>query len=286
MKDFLNNATTRIGFMQGRLSPLEKGRIQSFPWFSWRDEFEIADNLNFSKMEWTIDQDRLYENPLMSEDGRADILLLSKKFGTQIPSLTGDCFMQDPFWKTSGNKREALLSDFRSVVSACAELMIRLIVVPLVDNGRIENAEQERNLISCLKEMIPFLNSNKVKIIFESDYSPLILARFINNFDPNVFGINYDIGNSAALGFDPLEEIMGYGQHIVNVHVKDRVLGGSTTPLGLGDAEFDKVFSSLAKVGYSKNYILQTARATDSNHCGVINKYRNMTVEWINLYGA
>jgi hypothetical protein len=38
----------RIGFMQGRLSPLLDGRIQAFPREHWRQEFELGERLGFS----------------------------------------------------------------------------------------------------------------------------------------------------------------------------------------------------------------------------------------------
>jgi len=92
----------RIGFMQGRLSPIIDGKIQAFPWNSWMDEFSIAGKLRIPLMEWTLDQERLYENPLMNEVGRAEIRTLCRSNGIQIPSVTGDCFMQAPFWKVDG----------------------------------------------------------------------------------------------------------------------------------------------------------------------------------------
>ena len=41
-----------IGFMQGRLSPMQGKKIQSFPWKNWKNEFEIGKGLNFKIMEW------------------------------------------------------------------------------------------------------------------------------------------------------------------------------------------------------------------------------------------
>ena len=87
---------SRIGFMQGRLSPVISGKIQEFPWKNWRQEFDIASRLGFSLMEWTLDQERLYESPLMTEIGQLEIIKLSHNYGIRIPSLTGDCFMQSP----------------------------------------------------------------------------------------------------------------------------------------------------------------------------------------------
>ena len=33
---------SRIGFMQGRLSPMVNGKIQAFPYETWKNEFAIA----------------------------------------------------------------------------------------------------------------------------------------------------------------------------------------------------------------------------------------------------
>jgi hexulose-6-phosphate isomerase len=108
----------------------------------------------------------------------------------------------------------------------------------------------------------------------------------MERFDPSVFGVNYDIGNSAALGFDPQEELLCYGERILNVHVKDRLLGGATVPLGTGNADFEKVFASLGALGYRGNYIMQTARANEGLHAAALAKYRNMIARWIDRYDA
>ena len=63
---FLNRMTKNIGFMQGRLSPMDDGKIQSFPWKYWQNEFALASKYNFDLIEWTIDQHKiclLYTSP-------------------------------------------------------------------------------------------------------------------------------------------------------------------------------------------------------------------------------
>ncbi len=272
--------------MQGRLSHLVDGRIQAFPWEFWRAEFQTAEQHGFRLMEWTLDQDRLYENPLLTASGQFDIKTLCQAHHVSIPSLTGDCFMQAPFWKKEGVESEALKRDFRAIAEACAIIGISMIVVPLVDNGRLENAGQEDALVSFLCDQTPFFAKNRLRVVFESDLGPVELAKLIARFDPEYFGINYDIGNSAALGFNPVDEIAAYGHRVVNVHVKDRLLGGTTVPLGTGAVDFNVVFASLAKAGYAGNYILQTARAADDDHSAILCRYRDMTTDWLNTHAA
>jgi hexulose-6-phosphate isomerase len=131
-----------------------------------------------------------------------------------------------------------------------------------------------------------FIAANRLKVAFESDYVPQELARFIERLNPFLFGINYDIGNSAAMGFDPQKEFGAYGHRVINVHVKDRLLGGSTVPLSTGSANFDVVFAALAQINYKGNFILQTARATDGKHADAICTYRDMTVDWLKRYAT
>jgi len=72
-------ALERIGFMQGRLSAMVDGKIQAFPWNEWREEFPRASALGLTRIEWTIDQDRLRENPLNTAAGQKEILDLSRR---------------------------------------------------------------------------------------------------------------------------------------------------------------------------------------------------------------
>ena len=275
------NKINPIGFIQGRLSPMVDRKIQAFPWEHWQEEFKVAHDNSFNLMEWTLDQYRLYENPFMTSAGQQEIKELSKKFEISIPSLTGDCFMQAPFYKQSGSERDALLRDIESVVNACHMLGVEFIVIPLVDNGRLENMEQEDALLKGLSATEANLKKYGLKIVFESDFPPDRLKAFIAQFSPDHYGINYDIGNSAALGFDLNDEIIAYGHRILNVHIKDRVYNGTTVPLGQGDADIPKVLQRLKSIGYSGNYILQTVRAVDDDHVGVLCKYRDQVVEWL-----
>jgi hexulose-6-phosphate isomerase len=267
--------------MQGRLSPLIDGKIQAFPWSYWRDEFGQAAELGFAGMEWTIDEERFTENPLVTAEGRRDIKHLVRDTGTEVWSVTGDCFMQAPFWKVDGEERRRRLDALRRVCEGCAEVGGRWVVVPLVDNGSIETAIQREALIRELTELTPVLLNAGVGIAFESDFPPERLSELIAEFPDQCFGINLDIGNSASLGFSPDREIPVLGDTIVNVHVKDRKLGGTTVPLGTGAADFPRTFALLREAKYRGRFVLQTARAADGDHAAALCGYRDLVREWL-----
>ena len=109
MERNINVGKSRIGFMQGRLSPVVDGKIQAFPYGFWQLEFELAAINDYRLIELTLDYEKPFTNPLMSDDGRAEIRELSSKFNIKIPSVTGDCFMQKPFWKAIGTSQKWLI---------------------------------------------------------------------------------------------------------------------------------------------------------------------------------
>ena len=271
-----------IGFMQGRLCDRVDGKIQAFPWRDWESEFASAQALGIRLMEWTLDQERLYENPLMTVAGRQRIHQLSLQSGLRVLSLTGDCFMQTPFFKETGRRRESLLRDLREVLDASSDAGLRFVLIPLVDNGSVTLSHEEASLLDGLLPLHDELVARRMKIIFESDFPPERLSHFISEFPSDAFGINYDIGNSASLGYQATEEITAYGHRIDNVHVKDRILGGTTVPLGTGNANLSEAFSALRGIGYKGDFILQTARADDNKHAEAIARYRDMALTWWN----
>jgi len=271
----------RIGFMQGRLSPLVGGSIQAFPWTHWRDEYLLASQYGLQLMEWTLDQKQLHDNPLLTSSGREEIRVLRSRYGLSIPSLTGDCFQQAPFWKANGAERERLELDFLAVTRACSDLGIRCVVVPLVDHGALETREQEEIFLGFISAHAETFRKGHLSVAIESDFGPAELQHFISRLPSDLVGINYDIGNSAALGYPFHQEISAYGDRILNVHVKDRILRGTTVPLGTGNARLPETIAALERKGYRGNYILQTARAVDDDHGGVLCRYRDMLKRWM-----
>ena len=68
--------------------------------------------------------------------------------------------MQEPFWKSSASKTKNLLSDFDSILQASKEANIKIVLMPLVDNGSIEKKTDEDFLHSKCIERNNFLKDN------------------------------------------------------------------------------------------------------------------------------
>lgn len=271
----------RIGFIQGRLSELVDNRIQIFPVNNWKAELKEANINGFDSIEWTIDSKTISENPLISPELIPEILNNINKFRIRIPSVTCDYFMEKPPWQNRGNDLEDMLIKIMNGMSLINSTML---IIPLVDNSSLSNIKYKTSVINFFEKMHSKILQSKIQICFESDFSPKNLAVFIKEFPSNNYWINYDIGNSASLGYLPQEEFEMYGNRIKNVHVKDRLLHGKSVPLGEGSADFESVFKCLKSVDYGGNYILQTARDAQGNHLSALLKYRSMVTNWIQKY--
>lgn len=244
----------KIGIMQGRLTPPVDNKIQFFPWNNWENEFKLASN-KVDLIEWTIDQSNISKNPIFLDNNK--ILQIAQKHKIKVESVTCDFLMENPFYKDEKQNIQSFYY-LEKLIEKSKELEIKYIVFPLVDNGKIINIDEEKKLIRFLEKIEK--NIKNLKILFESDYSPIKLKEFIQKFNPDKFGINYDTGNSASLGYEVEVEMNQYFQYIENIHLKDRKLNLESFPLGLGDFCFNKFFKLIKEKGYNGNFIFQTAR--------------------------
>jgi L-ribulose-5-phosphate 3-epimerase len=281
MRPKKSNYHEKIGFMQGRLSNFGKF-IQEFPINNWENEFKIAQKNKFSLIEWTIDNQTLKNNPLMNKNGIKKINLLKKKFKIKVKTLTCDYIMQKPYWKILFKSESKLIKkNFVKIINQSKLIGVSKIIVPLVDNSKILNNFEKQQVIKSMKQLTPNLKKNKQKILFETDLKPIETRDFIKKFNLNFFGINYDIGNSASLGYDTKSEIDLYGKYIKNIHIKDRKLEGQSVQLGKGNANFNLFFQNLKKLNYKGFYILQTARSTNQKHIQVLKSNRKFLYNYL-----
>ena len=263
----------KIGFIQGRLLDSEKKNIiQFFPSKNWKKEIKIAIKNKINLIEWTINLENIKKNPIYNEKLLHQLIEFKKKNNIKINSVTCDFFMQNPFYKLRHKKDKIKnLEILKKVINNGQKIGIQLFVLPLVDNSSIKNFYQEKELRSTLndKKFLKLLRK-KSQILFESDYSPEKIIKFIKKFNLKKFGINYDTGNSACYDYDINKEKI-YFKYVKNIHIKDRLKNGPSVRLGNGNWDYLTFFNILKKIKYNNNLILQTARVKNGNHVEEIN---------------
>jgi hypothetical protein len=104
---------------------------------------------------------------------------------------------------------------------------------------------------------------------------------FLKEIEHPLIKVNYDSGNSSALGFKPMEEFAAYGERIGSFHIKDRILGGQTVPLGQGSADFAKLRACLVNFDYRGDFVLQVARGANGDELSWIKQMNASACSWL-----
>ena len=248
-----------LGIMQGRLVPKYKGRYQAFPMHYWQAEFHAARELGLSHVEFILDFNDWERNPLLSNTGIDSIKETVQESGVSVRSVCADYFMEARFHSTA--HRDQSIEVLRKLIIFSAALGVRDIVIPCVDQSSLKTEADKVMLVESLKKVVEGAARFGIRLNLETDLAPEPFRELLDRFEPGTMFVNYDIGNSASLGFDPEKEFEMYGKFISDVHVKDRVLGGTTVKLGTGNANIDRVFSLLKSVGFRGNVVMQASRA-------------------------
>jgi len=260
--------------MQGRLSKSLTGKIQEFPVNTWEKEFELTNQLGLRAIEWTLDYADFKLNPLFNLKEQPKIKSLQDQFSIKIPSITLDCFVEAPFYKR--NEITGLTSDTNDllwIVENLQNIEVKILVLPIVAESGVFNKNYLSNLIKCLNAIEKDLAKTKKQIAIECEFDINSIAALLSELNPDYFGINFDMGNSASLGHNPEEELTVCSGRILNIHIKDRLLAGHTVKLGSGAVNFQKIAQLLNDQGYAGNMILQAARDFKKDETKLIASY-------------
>lgn len=257
MKNFKN----KLGIMQGRLSSPYPAHYQSFPWRTWKEEFFTAQELNIDYVEWVYDKPYEKNSPLKDRHGFEEVLNIIQQTGVPVLSICADFFMSE-LLLINGQINSVAVLKLKYLIDLAEEIDSRHIVLPFVDASKITTSNEIDTLIDLLqREIGPYAAKKGIELHIESDFAPSDFHKFLTRINmPETVKINLDIGNSAALGWLPEEEIDMLGGHIGSIHIKDRLFNGGTVPLGTGDANFPKMFGLLKNINYSGNFTIQAAR--------------------------
>ena len=278
----MHKLSNKIGIMHGRLSEPVNNKIQEFPIKTWKNEFEKASLFGFDSIEWIFD--KYQKNPIMNIDGITEIKKISKQTGVKINSVLADYFMEEKLFNVSESNLEKNLSILKTLVKQSSLLGAKIVEIPFVDSSSLKSHEEQLQVISNLETILPEIDEYDMILSFETDLNPKEFKFFINNFNHSRIKINYDVGNSASLGYDLEEEIMILGNLIENIHIKDRMLHGITVPLGTGDVNFNLFFNLLKKINYSKELIIQGARESNVQCEYTAKKYLLFVQEFVDKY--
>ncbi len=271
-----------IGIMSGRLSSRMGNKLQAFPITSWKNEFKAASSIGYDSIEWIFDN---FNNPIFDTEGISDFKNLSKKYNIKVKSICCDYFMEQLLFNVSETNLEKNLESLRILIETCNKLEIDILDIPFVDSSSLKKESDQKEIVINLQKIIPIAEKNNVLLALETDLNPSKFSELLCQFNTHNVCINYDTGNSASLGYDAEQELSILGKWIKNIHIKDRMLYGTSVPLGQGSANFDRFFSTLGKIGYRGHLIIQGARRDElESHEITCTTYFTFVKQYVDKY--
>jgi sugar phosphate isomerase/epimerase len=246
--------------MQGRLLPKYLGRYQAHPVNYWQKEFEIASEIGLDCIEFILDFNDVEKNPLMSSSGIKEINSLIKRTNVSVGTICADYFMEKPLHSNNELEAKNSLAILEYLIRISNEIELTDIVIPCVDQSSLNNELSQRIFIERISKILSVAESFDINLSLETDLNPVKFSELLAQLDSKNVTVNYDIGNSAALGFDPMEELSAYGDKISDIHIKDRVLSAGPVVLGEGDANFAAFFNKIKEYEYKGPFIMQAYR--------------------------
>ena len=253
----------RIGIMQGRLSPVRNGKIQTFPGEAWKKEFDLANEIGYELIEWVLDTTDLNINPLLTEEGRKEINAYKQQYGIEITSVCCDYFIEFPFHSKQQEIRLQSHGMLLELIRVCREVGIMFIELPLIGQSSIKDKNDADIVVTLFNDLIPILEAKDMYLLLETDLSPQNLKELLYKMPSERILINYDTGNSAYWEFDTVFELSTYGDRIGNIHIKDCTPKDYSVMLGTGNVDFKLSFEWFNKCNYKGDFILQAVRGGD-----------------------
>ena len=272
------NKINKLGVIQGRLSPKYKGRYQAFPVGMWQKEFSIAKTFGLDLIEFILDFNDVEDNPLLKQGGIEEINAVVKETGVMVQTICADYFMEAPFHSVNNNIVHTSKQIMLKLLTSARRLGVTDIIIPCVDQSALNDKEDIDRFVINLTPIVKLAENYCINLCLETDLKPKPFADLLNRFHSNRIKVNYDIGNSAAMGYDPEEELAAYGNYITDIHIKDRVYNGGSVILGEGNANFKNFFNKLADFNYQGPFIIQAFRDEEG-----IKLFKNQ-LDWIRKY--
>ena len=254
-----------IAIMQGRLLPPYEGRFQAFPAKKWRDEFENANSASLACIEWIYEKPNDFLNPFSSDEGIKELRQIIKTSGIGVRSICADYYMEEFLIDTNGNMRSKVVDHLLWLMGQAGKLSITYIILPFVDASSLGTIVQQQGLISLMQALGPKAAEIGLELHLETDLNPTLFKGILEAINHPSIQANFDMGNSASLGYNPIEELAALAPFLGSVHVKDRMLAGSSVALGQGNANFPTCFNLIRKAGFSRHFVLQVARGKDGH---------------------
>ena len=165
--------------------------------------------------------------------------------GVSVKTVCADYFMEAPLHSENTVMAARSASILRKLLQNVSKIGVTDIVIPCVDGSSLNTKESIVRFIKTLSPLLHKAEECKVNLSLETDLAPEPFSELLSSFKSERLTVNYDVGNSASMGFNLIDEFDSYGNLISDIHIKDRVFGGESVELGKGNVDFELFFNKL-----------------------------------------
>ena len=266
-----------LSYVQGRLSKKVGEKFQYFPIHNWQNELVLAKKIGLKNMEWIISD---LSNPILNSYSCKEIQKILKKNKIRISSISLDLIMEKPLHTWSMVDLGWFINILKNAIIIHK---VKRLNIPCEEQSRFFNSENlgkfKKNLKFILKKL-----GRSTYVSIESDFSPRNINYLLKNLKSNQLGVNLDLGNIEANGYDIQDYLDLLNKKIFGVHIKERkLLFGLSKKLTL-NKNIKYLFSNIHKLSNLKDITLQTFRSKN-NYVNDLSKSFKLIKNMIVNYG-
>ncbi|WPP51416.1 sugar phosphate isomerase/epimerase family protein [Catalinimonas niigatensis] len=218
------------------------------------DQFKMLRDIGFDGVEMDSPSDLKVD----------DVLEAKEKSGLEIPGVINSLHWKAPLSDPDPKVRAQCVKATETALRDCkAYGGTTVLLVPGVVNQQISYRDAYQRSQEEIKKVIPVAEETGVKIAFENVWnnfllSPLEAARYVDEFESDMIGWYFDVGNIVRYGW-PEHWIEVLGDRILKLDVKEYsrtkqqnegIWKGFEVELLEGDCNWPEVNKALDKIGY------------------------------------
>ena len=237
----IHKKSLKFGMIKGEMSVLEK--------------FKLVKELGFDGVELDSPHD-------LNEE---EIMEAKRITRLEIPGLVNSLHWTKPLSDPDPATRAACTESMIEAFHQCKKYGgTTVLLVPGVVNQDVAYDEAWERSTEEIKKMLPTAKETGIKIAIENVWnnfliSPMEAARYIDQFNSDMIGWYFDVGNIVRYGW-PDQWVRILGKRIIKVDVKEYsrdkqknegIWEGFKVKLGDGDSDWARVNAALREVGYS-----------------------------------
>lgn len=218
------------------------------------DKFKLVKDLGFHGIE--------FDSP--NELNDKEIMKAKRKTGLEIPGVVNSRHWKMPLSHPDAAVRAECVESMKTALKACKKYGgTTVLLVPGVVNDKVRYDEAYERSQTEIRKLLPMAEKTGIKIAIENVWnnfliSPMEAARYIDDFDSEMIGWYFDVGNIIRYGWaDQWVRILG--ERIIKIDVKEYsrekqkkegIWAGFDVKLGQGDSDWANVNKALKEVGY------------------------------------